>query len=63
MGTRRAVTRMGLPYGYFMALEHVNPINNLVTLLEYYFPDAHRRGWPFRIQSIDLNFFYIFHAL
>ena len=63
VGTPRAVTRMGLPYDYFMALEHVNPINNLVALLEYYFPDAHRRWLPFRIPSIDLNFFYIFHAL
>lgn len=63
VGTRRAVTRMGLPYDYFMALEHVNPINNLVALLEYYFPDARRRWWPFRVASMDFNFFYVFHAL
>jgi phosphatidylethanolamine/phosphatidyl-N-methylethanolamine N-methyltransferase len=63
IGTRRAVTRMGLPYDYFMALEHVNPVNNLVALLDYYFPDARRRWWPFRLTSMDLNFFYVFHAV
>lgn len=63
VGTRRVVTRMGIPYDYFMALEHVNPVNNLVALLEYYFPDARRRWWPLRIASMDLNFFYVLHAL
>jgi phosphatidylethanolamine/phosphatidyl-N-methylethanolamine N-methyltransferase len=63
IGTRRAVHKMGLPYDYFMALEHVNPMNNLVALLEFYFPDARRRWWPFRVVSMDLNFFYIFQAV
>ena len=63
VGARRAVNRMGLPYDYFMALEHVNPVNNLVALLEYYFPDARTQWWPFRIASMDLNFFYLCHAL
>jgi phosphatidylethanolamine/phosphatidyl-N-methylethanolamine N-methyltransferase len=58
---RPAVQRMGLPYDYFMALEHVNPVNNLVAFLEYYFPKARRRWWPFRIASMDLNLFYAFH--
>jgi ubiquinone/menaquinone biosynthesis C-methylase UbiE len=63
VGTRRAVTKRGLPYDYFMALEHVNPVNNLVALLEFYFPDAKKVWWPFRIGSMDLNFFYAFHAI
>jgi phosphatidylethanolamine/phosphatidyl-N-methylethanolamine N-methyltransferase len=62
IGTRRVVRRMGVPYDYFMALEHVNPINNLVALLQYYFPHGEERWWPFRIASMDLNFFYVFHA-
>lgn len=62
IGTRNIVQGMGLPYDYFMALEHVNPINNLVALLEYYFPKARSRWWPFRIPSMDLNLFYVFHG-
>lgn len=62
IGTRRVIHRLGIPYDYFMALEHVNPINNLVALLEYYFPVAKKMWWPFRIASMDLNFFYVFHA-
>jgi hypothetical protein len=58
---RSAVHRMGLPYDYFMALEHVNPVNNLVAFLEYYFPKARRRWWPFSVASIDLTLFYAFH--
>lgn len=37
-----------------------NPANNLVALLEYYFPDGTKRWWPFRVASMDLNFFYAF---
>lgn len=61
-GTRPAVLKRGLPYDYFMALEHVNPVNNLVALLEYYFPDGASCWWPFRVASMDLNFFYAFHG-
>ena len=63
IGTRRTVMQMGIPYDYFMALEHVNPINNLVALLEYYWPTAKRAWWPFKVSSMDLNFFYAFHAV
>lgn len=62
LGSRRAVERMNLPYDYFMALEHVNPINNLVALLEFYFPAAQTRWWPLRIASMDLNLFYAFQS-
>jgi phosphatidylethanolamine/phosphatidyl-N-methylethanolamine N-methyltransferase len=62
IGTRRVVRRMGLPYDYFMALEHVNPVNNLVALLEFYFPGGRKTWWPFRFASMDFNFFYAFHA-
>ena len=62
LGSRRAVERMNLPYDYFMALEHVNPVNNLVALLEFYFPAAKTRWWPLRVASMDLNLFYAFQS-
>jgi ubiquinone/menaquinone biosynthesis C-methylase UbiE len=63
LGPRRAVERMNLPYDYFMALEHVNPVNNLVALLQFYFPNAQTRWWPFRVASMDLNLFYAFQSV
>lgn len=60
--SRRAVERLNLPYDYFMALEHVNPINNLVALLEFYFPDAKKTWWPFRVGLMDVNLFYAFQS-
>ena len=51
----------GIPYDYWMAREHVNPINNLVSFIRYYFPDLKEKWYPAIIPSIDLNLFYICH--
>jgi len=29
--------KVGFPYDYFVAREHINPINNLVLLISFYF--------------------------
>ena len=59
--SRPKFKRAGLDYDYWMAREHVNPINNLVALVRYYFDDVSEIWWPFGIPSIDLNLFLITH--
>lgn len=58
---RKKFIRAGFDYDYWMAREHVNPINNLVSLVRYYFPDAREQWLPSHVPSIDLNLFYIVH--
>lgn len=61
--TRKDAIRNGLQYDYIMAREHVNPCNNLVVFLNYYFPNNYSYFWPLKfIPSIDCNLFYIFHS-
>lgn len=60
-GPRRRFKATGQPYDYWMAREHVNPINNLVALLHYYFDRIDDSWWPLRVPSMDLNLFYIAH--
>lgn len=60
-GPRRRFKATGQPYDYWMAREHVNPINNLVALLRYYFDRIDDSWWPLRVPSMDLNLFYIAH--
>lgn len=48
-------------YDLFMALEHVNAINNLRAILKYYFPQLKEKWWPFYIPSMDINLFYAVH--
>ena len=50
-----------MEYDYWMAREHINPINNLVALLRYYFPERQESWAPLRIPSMDLNLFYLAH--
>lgn len=57
-GPRQSARKRGLPYDYVMAREHVNPINNLVYLLRYYFDDYTEKWWPLRLPSMDLNLIY-----
>ena len=56
---RKKAISAGIEYDYWMAREHVNPINNLVSFVRYYFPDAYEQWLPLRVASIDLNLFYI----
>ena len=58
---RNKFIKAGLNYDYWMAREHVNPINNLVSLVRYYFPEVREQWRPWRVPSIDLNLFYIAH--
>lgn len=62
LGPRAKAERAGIEYDYWMAREHVNPINNLVVFIRYYF-DAIAESWyPARIPSFDLNLFYLCHV-
>ena len=58
---RRKALRLGIAYDYVMAREHVNPVNNLIALIRYYFKNLEERWHPFSIPSIDLNFYYCCH--
>lgn len=58
---RNKFIKTGFEYDYWMAREHVNPVNNIVSLVRYYFPDVRERWRPGRVPSMDLNLFYIAH--
>lgn len=61
VGSRGKFVKAGIDYDYWMAREHVNPINNLVSLIRFYFDDIREDWLPLRVPSIDLNLFYIAH--
>jgi len=58
---RRKFTKIGFEYDYWMAREHLNPINNLIAFIRFYFKKRSEIWWPFHIPSIDLNLFFIAH--
>lgn len=61
-GPRRRAEAAGLPYDYYMAREHVNPIHNLVQLVRYHLPDRREAWWPLHLPSVDLNLIYCVNA-
>ena len=61
LGPRRRFVRAGIDYDYWMAREHVNALNNLISLVRHYFERISEEWFPFRIPSMDLNLFYIVH--
>jgi phosphatidylethanolamine/phosphatidyl-N-methylethanolamine N-methyltransferase len=63
LGPRKKAIAQGVPYDYVMAREHVNPCNNLIALMRHYFPERREAWWPFPIPSIDLNLFFVCHAI
>ena len=63
LGPRKHALAKGIAYDYVMAREHVNSCNNLIALLRHYFYIRTESWWPFRIPSIDLNLFFICHAV
>lgn len=63
LGPRKNAIAQGIAYDYVMAREHVNSCNNLIALLRHYFPERTEAWWPFPIPSIDLNLFFVFHAI
>jgi len=58
---RKTFVDSGMAYDYWMAREHVNSINNLVSFVHYYFDDYQEYWRPFKVPSMDLNLFYIVH--
>ncbi len=62
-GPRRRSQRLGLDYDYVMAREHVNPLNNLIAFLRHDFPRRTEGWWPWGFPSMDLNLFYVCHAI
>lgn len=58
---RKNFIKQGIDYDYWMAREHINPINNLVSFVRTYFNEIHENWKPFNLQSMDLNLFYIVH--
>jgi len=63
LGPRKNAIAQGIAYDYVMAREHVNSCNNLIALLRHYFPELTEAWWPLPIPSIDLNLFYVCHAV
>jgi ubiquinone/menaquinone biosynthesis C-methylase UbiE len=63
LGPRKNAIAQGIAYDYVMAREHVNSCNNLIALLRHYFPERTEAWWPFPIPSIDLNLFFVCHAV
>lgn len=61
LSARKKFTNAGVAYDYWMAREHVNPLNCLVAFIEYYFPERTEGWYPFRVPSMDINLFYIAH--
>jgi phosphatidylethanolamine/phosphatidyl-N-methylethanolamine N-methyltransferase len=60
-GPRARSEIAGLPYDYFQAREHINPILNLTAFIDYYFDEVKCFWWPLRIPSSDMNLLYIAH--
>jgi phosphatidylethanolamine/phosphatidyl-N-methylethanolamine N-methyltransferase len=59
LGPRKAGQDAGLPYDYFMAIEHINPIHNLVKIIDALFPEKRVRWWPFPFVPLhDVNLIY-----
>lgn len=58
---RQNFIKAGIQYDYWMAREHVNAINNLVSFTRHFFPNVKEKWLPFKIPSIDINLFYVAH--
>jgi len=62
ISTRRYSKRHGIScsaYDVYMALQHVNPIINLRSMIEYLFENKKIYYWPFPVRSMDINLFYL----
>ncbi len=58
---RKKFIKAGVEYDYWQAREHINPINNLVSFIRYYFQEVEEKWLPCLVPSIDINLFYIVH--
>lgn len=57
-GPRKQGIEAGLPYDYYMAIEHRNPIHNLRHIIDFHFPDKAEKWWPLRLPLPDVNLIY-----
>ena len=52
----------GLEYDYSNAIEHINPIFNLVDIIRHNYKNKIDEDFlPFKIKLIDINLFYNVH--
>ena len=58
LGPRRKAEQAGLPYDYYMSVEHVNAIFNLRSIIQHHFPNRRERWWPLRLPAPDINLIY-----
>jgi len=58
MTTRRSFAKLGLNLDYIIAREHINPGYNLVSLINYYFPEKRECYYPFLVPLSDINLLY-----
>lgn len=64
LGPRRANHAAGnAHYDYWMAREHVNAVQNLHVMLDYYFPKRTERWFPLGLKSFDFNLLYAVHLV
>jgi phosphatidylethanolamine/phosphatidyl-N-methylethanolamine N-methyltransferase len=62
LGHRQHIISKGFNYDLIMALEHINPINNLITIIDSLFPDdAKFTYFPFFAKSWNFNLFLSVH--
>ena len=53
-----------LEYDYMNAIEHINSIYNLVSIIRYNFKNKVKENFlPFKIKIVDLNLFYNVHII
>jgi phosphatidylethanolamine/phosphatidyl-N-methylethanolamine N-methyltransferase len=60
---RNNIAKGNTAYDYWMAREHVNAIQNLHTLFDYYFPERKESWFPALVPSFDLNLIYVVHLV
>jgi len=58
LGPRRKAEKNGLPYDYYMAIEHINAIFNLREVIAFHFPKRTEKWWPFHVAIPDINLIY-----
>jgi phosphatidylethanolamine/phosphatidyl-N-methylethanolamine N-methyltransferase len=61
-GPRRNAKKVGLPYDYVQAADHVNSIFNLVVFIRHHFDDVQEQWYPSKVGLPDLNLFYVCHV-
>jgi SAM-dependent methyltransferase len=62
LGHKQHCISKGLNYDLLMALEHINPANNIITIIKSLFPsEAKLTYFPFLVPSWNFNLFFFAH--